>query len=85
MLLCSSGRPSHLVWRAGGSRLPANPSTYRANYRCWSSQECAGVIRSALECARGFSVLFPRSCKCAQLLAVKRERDDGLVRWSVQE
>jgi hypothetical protein len=27
--------------------------------------ECAGVIRNALECARGFSVLFPGPRKCA--------------------
>jgi len=33
----------------------------------------------------GFSVLFPGSCKCAQLFDVEQKTPDGLVRWSVLE
>jgi hypothetical protein len=50
-----------------------------------ASQECAGVIRNALECARGFSVLSPSACKCAQMFDTAGMDHDGLVRWNVLE
>jgi len=34
---------------------------------------------------RGFSVLFPDRCKCAEVFDVEQEAPDGLVRWSVLE
>jgi len=33
----------------------------------------------------GFSVLFPRSCKCAEVFDMEQQGHDGLVRWSVLE
>ncbi len=47
--------------------------------------ECAGVIRNALECARGFSVLSPGLCKCAEVFDLEQQGHDGIMHQSVLE
>ena len=68
--------------------LPAKPSTYRANYLCWSSQECAGVIRSVLECAEDFQSFSPRRVSVRNCLTWNKRRPTAScagVYWNDQE